>query len=280
MVSLDGSKEINDKNRVFSESDASTYDVIVEKLRYMKNNFPSLYSNLQISVVINPSSAYDKICDINFNEMGIRPGQLNVAMVDVGPGCRPTDYNDNFIPEYYYSQFLAYLAHFKLIEPAFVPEISLNLVERSIEHGKLQHPATNIGKVAAPSGPCVPGQSRLFVTVDGNLLPCERVSEASKKMYIGDIYSGINIEKAQTILNIGKISEARCKDCWAFRLCTICARCADNGSYFDDNLKIKECQYVYSSATHELREKIMLSEITSHYRESYKKHRHTVPDSD
>ena len=37
------------------------------------------------------------------------------------------------------------------------------------------------------SGPCIPGQRRLFIDVNGNFFPCERVSETSDAMKIGDL---------------------------------------------------------------------------------------------
>ena len=64
------------------------------------------------------------------------------------------------------------------------------------------------------SGPCVPGIQRLFVDVEGNLYPCERVSEASKAVRMGHIDTGFDIDKARALLNIGKLTEKECKQCF------------------------------------------------------------------
>ena len=79
-------------------------------------------------------------------------------------------------------------------------------------------------RIDAPSGPCIPGQLRLFVNVHEQLFPCERVSERSPAMCIGTLDDGFNLENAQKILNVGKLTEESCKNCWCFRYCTLCAK--------------------------------------------------------
>ncbi len=66
-------------------------------------------------------------------------------------------------------------------------------------------------RIDAPSGPCIPGQLRLFVNVHEQLFPCERVSERSPAMCIGTLDDGFNLENAQKILNVGKLTEESCK---------------------------------------------------------------------
>ena len=66
---------------------------------------------------------------------------------------------------------------------------------------KKMKPSTGLAPVMAPGGPCVPGQRRLFVSVDGALYPCERISETSDIMRIGDIYNGIDHTKVDALLN-------------------------------------------------------------------------------
>jgi uncharacterized protein len=104
-----------------------------------------------------------------------------------------------------------------------------------------------------PSGPCVPGSRRLFVTIDGELFPCERVSETSKVCRIGTIETGIDLEKAKKILNIGRITEKACLNCWASRFCGSCVSSADNGNEMDKNLKLSYCKMFLEDAEAKLK---------------------------
>ena len=73
-----------------------------------------------------------------------------------------------------------------------------------------------ISKVNHHSGPCIPGAKKIFVTAEGNIYPCERVSEISEVSKIGDIKKGIDKNKVLNLLNIERYSQDRCKDCWAY----------------------------------------------------------------
>ena len=84
-----------------------------------------------------------------------------------------------------------------------------------------------IDKCAMPrkwhhNGPCIPGFKRLFVDTEGAFYLCEKVLER-KEFIIGDIYTGIDKNKVDQLLNIGKLTETRCMSCWASRFCNICA---------------------------------------------------------
>jgi uncharacterized protein len=80
-----------------------------------------------------------------------------------------------------------------------------------------------------PDGQCVIGVKRLFVTVNGDLYPCEKII-GNKAFCIGSINNepAINLPKAEQLLDITKLTENECKKCWAFRFCNMCiARCLD-----------------------------------------------------
>ena len=104
-----------------------------------------------------------------------------------------------------------------------------------------------------PAGPCVPGSRRLFVTIHGELFPCERVSETSKVCRIGTLDTGIDIEKARKILNIGRITEEACLNCWAARFCGSCVASADNGTEMDKTLKLSYCKSYLADAESKLK---------------------------
>lgn len=90
-------------------------------------------------------------------------------------------------------------------------------------------------------GPCVPGVRKLFVSIEGNFLPCEKVSEASNCMKIGNIYDGFNFERMEKILNIGKLTEEECIHCTSIRHCKMCAKDIDNIVELSADIKKQLC---------------------------------------
>lgn len=85
------------------------------------------------------------------------------------------------------------------------------------------------------NGCCVPGQRKLYVTVDGQFKICERVGEIPN---IGSLEKGIDIEKAKRIYidDYAKQSMKTCATCWYARLCKICY-C---GCYTKDKLDMEK----------------------------------------
>jgi len=72
-------------------------------------------------------------------------------------------------------------------------------------------------------GVCVPGLQRLFVDVDGNFYPCERIPGTSS-CAIGSVRGGFDLDKIRKLFeNLERlVSELQCHRCWAIRLCTTC----------------------------------------------------------
>jgi len=85
------------------------------------------------------------------------------------------------------------------------------------------------GKIS-PGGQCLPGIQRFFVTVDGKFFTCERVDEESSELCIGDLKNGFDLENAKKILNVAKITEKECRECWCYKMCSQCvAKAGENG---------------------------------------------------
>jgi uncharacterized protein len=92
------------------------------------------------------------------------------------------------------------------------------------------------------NGCCVPGVRKLFVSVDGTFLVCEKIS--SKAPPIGNVFSGIDIEtiKKVYIEEYEKISLPVCSKCWAIRFCNICYIQVFEEGKLDEKRKLKACR--------------------------------------
>ena len=112
----------------------------------------------------------------------------------------------------------------------------------------------------------------MFVDVDGQIFPCERVSEQSEAMRIGHIDSGFDMEKVQQLLEVGRLTEESCKECWGFRLCDQCAKRADSGEgVLSPEAKMRHCQSSRSMAYSKLRQYVLTLEVPVYYKNQVRK---------
>ena len=69
----------------------------------------------------------------------------------------------------------------------------------------------------------MPGILRLFVRYDGSFFPCERVNENLDYYQIGSVDDGFYLDRMKNLLNLGKLTEEECKECWNLRNCLMCS---------------------------------------------------------
>ena len=64
VLSLDGPKEIQEKNRIYVGSKKSSYDVAVENLNHIRDKFPEYIKRMNINIVINPMDDLDVVYSV------------------------------------------------------------------------------------------------------------------------------------------------------------------------------------------------------------------------
>ena len=70
-------------------------------------------------------------------------------------------------------------------------------------------------------GTCMPGLTNLFVTWDGSYRLCEKCAGPE----LGTTETGVDWHRAEALMrDYAQMLSARCADCWAQRLCTVCYR--------------------------------------------------------
>lgn len=265
MISLDGPKEINDQNRVFADG-RGTYDVVMERIARLKEIAPEYAKRLQISMVMDPENDFDCINAIylgggTLDRMGIMP-----SIVDRDYDGDMVAFSEEYTWKYEYQRFLAILAHWGRFPEEKVSPIAQYSLAAALNDDRLIGTSTGLHSVDSPSGPCVPGQMRLLVDVNGKLFPCERVSESSSAMCIGTLDRGFDVENASRLLNVGHLTEAACKQCWCFRYCTICAKRADDGSNgLSVDAKISFCDETRAGAYGRLKQHLFFKEVPMFY---------------
>jgi len=263
MVSLDGMPKTHDRARRFASSGLGTYESIMENLRIIKDAYPDYYSSrITFNIVVDQRFSTDKMHSyFSGNEMFEGNG-VSVTMINDGEtGYEVHSISDEYLISEKKHRFYALLNKYN--RPNIVSRISKEALQSEIVRIEGSLIASDMLAQETPhSGPCVPG-TKLLVDVDGSIFPCERVSETSQAFMIGTLDGGFDIKKCNDLLNICRLTEEECKDCWAIRNCKICAKLCDNNGYLCSELKKSKCGGVRFGVESDFRLHLSLRELKS-----------------
>jgi len=242
MISLDGTPEFHDRSRKFAATGGGTYAVIEKNIRYIRDSYPSIYEKMLFNIVIDPRNS----CDELFYKFGeddlFKNSEVMSTIMDDFYSLEKVVMSEEYTTEIHIQEFKAYLARLGRYSEDKISKLAYKYILNRIERSKSDFkPFTELPDKASHSGPCIPGQRRLFVDVNGNFYPCERVSETSDIMNIGSLQKGFDVQKALDILNTGNLTEKECRNCWAFDHCSTCARFCDNNGEWSAELMRSRC---------------------------------------
>lgn len=220
LVSFDGDERIQDKHRRYLKNGEGTFNSVWKNVLKIRDKYPEYFnSNIRFNAVIlqdeNPMDVlrFFKQYDIPESFVTIRKADMSGIDYYVSPISFQTIKDDEKYDHEIYNEYLGRYSDKKKIP--------------SIWHH---------------NGPCVPVVRRLFVNADGEFYPCEKI-DSDPSCRLGTLNSGIDIEKASEILNIGRLTEQECKSCWALRFCTMCVyNCIDNGVW-SRSKKLENCAF-------------------------------------
>jgi uncharacterized protein len=266
MISLDGPKEINDLNRVYPDG-SGTYDSIMQKVHLIQEKNPDYADKLSISMVMDPSNDFDCINSITVEGKDFKPLNLNATIIDTDYEYdNPLNYSEDYIWKLEYNVFLAFMSYWGRYPIEKISSISRIMIQKTLNDLYKFEEAPSIKICDVPSGPCIPGQMRLFSDINGNLFPCERVSETSEAMKIGSLKDGLDLQQINYLLNFSQLTEEQCKSCWAFRYCNQCAKKADDGTKgLSKDLKLSHCKESKATVYSEIMQYLIMKEIPEYY---------------
>lgn len=242
-ISIDGNKEIHNVNRKFKNSEVGSYDIIMDNIRKIREKYPNLSKSLMFSVVLSVSSDYMG-CNEFFTNTDIMK-DTDLAISTVSNRYAENKYSvqkeKNVIAQRY-EIFKCILILIGKLEKNSCSNMVKNYYYKLKEHYKQFYiTESNVESVTHPAGPCIPGAFRLFINADGNFYPCEKVSEISEIAKIGNLQNGFNFSNIDTILNVGKLGNDMCKNCWAYRYCKVCVSAIDELTQLSIEKKIECC---------------------------------------
>ncbi|GFZ33317.1 Cys-rich peptide radical SAM maturase CcpM [Clostridium zeae] len=261
MISLDGPKEIQDKNRIFAANGCGTFDVVERNLLKIREKYPEYFKKLSFSMVLDPSNDFDCINSLFTDYDLFKENNIMSTVIDDAYSNRKIHLEEDFISKRGYEVFKAYLHYFGELDKDAVSPIAMKEVDEVKQLKDKLSKGTVMSEVMSHGGPCIPGAQRLFINAEGNFYPCERVSELSEVMGIGNIEDGFDIEKSRNLLNVAKLTGDSCKNCWAISHCVMCAKQADNSKELSVELKKNSCSSVRNYVESLLRNYLMVSEV-------------------
>ncbi len=257
LISMDGSRNAHNKNRVFRDG-TGTYDSIIENLEKVQERFPEYYKSIAFNTVLDPSNDFDAMIKLGKDLNGIPEGNIRFNYMETDNEQASSSLE--FSEKDEYQSFMAVLALCGRFPENRLSSLGAQRLREAKEYYRKIQPSTRIPDAFAHGGPCIAGKSRLFVNVDGKFYPCERVNE-NDHMCIGDIKTGFNNERVYRLLNIGNLTSEQCKNCWAIRYCSICAKLCDDGNELSKEYKLKYCEGSRRMAEYKMRSIIIQNEM-------------------
>lgn len=241
LVSLDGPKEIHNKNRKYAGDGSGTFDTVYRNLETIKQQLPQYIGKISYHSVIDPANDCSKVnnffkCDM-FENQEIRTSTLQPT---IGKGAYTSN---DYLKSMKKNRLLALLAKAGVFDKSKIPTIAKSYFEYLNQFEKQMTIYNELSSVMGHSGPCKPGIFKLFVTTNGDLYPCERLKDSSDVMKIGSVFSSIDVEKVNFIYNVGYVCSTRCAQCWNIRHCRICATKINDGNSLSAELCATQCKY-------------------------------------
>lgn len=262
MISLDGPKELHNKNRKFAVSGCGSFDQICDNLKLVKENYESFFkNNISFNVVLDGENDFACIDNFFASYDVIKDSMVKASYISENYAKFEMDPKEENDIKTNYEVFKMYLNKLNRMDSQNISK----LVQQRYDYirqelSDARYMTNGLKEQAHPGGPCIPGNLRLFIDVNGTFYPCERVDENSEVMKIGNLEEGFDFEKVKRILNVGQITEDNCKNCWAFNFCTSCAAVADDNGQLSASKKLKKCNIVKYSVERNIKDYCILRE--------------------
>ena len=242
-ISLDGAPEVHDRSRRFASDGKGSFGVIRRNLERLREQCPEF--KYVFNTVIDPRYPCDSLHELFSQDAFFGRARMASTLIDDWFSVEKVVPSERFIQQDSRHMFKSYLTYRGIYERRRASHVACQALSEIFHTFKIHmKPAISLPDVVSPGGPCIPGQMRLFVSADGIFYPCERVSETSPVMKIGNLREGVDFGKVDRLLNIAQDTAEDCKNCWAFRHCTLCGAQSDNCGELSAELRRSQCEDV------------------------------------
>lgn len=244
LFSIDGPQRIHDKKRVKADGTGSFESAYGNYLKVLKAYGKEASSCIAFNMVLDPEEDFQETVDFLKKDEIMGSGIL--VMSDIPEDVlleEKIHLSEQFLSKKRYYEFLQYVKYLNIVPgmEESVPIYNDEIQRLAKLYERFKGKSTELPDEGAPGGPCIPGGKKLFVNVDGDLFPCEKVNEKSPAVKIGTIFEGFDIDSSKRVLNIGALSAEKCRGCYAIVHCRMCAKYADDGMCLTASCKVQRC---------------------------------------
>jgi len=226
LISLDGDEK-NNSYRVFHNGE-SAYQSILKNVQTLKKNYPAYFKRkVNFNAVLhkrNSVSEIHKYFKENFNKIpSISP--LNTSGIKVSEKEEFWKTYSNINESLFQAEDYSFIEKDMFINLPNIKDVGIFLHKFSghvfKNYNDFLFSANNQNRT--PTGTCLPFSKKVFVTVNGKILPCERISHRYELGVVNDKTVDINFEKiAEKYNQYYARMQKQCKHCCAIDICTQC----------------------------------------------------------
>lgn len=261
-ISLDGPRELHDRNRQNTNGRGS-FDKVIENVQIIQKHYPEYIKEVAFNCVVDGQgdygclndffTNYDVVKDMHttFNDIA-QEGIKNEALL-----VSSEDYDIT----YQYEVFKLLLNKCNLISDK---EVSV-IVKSYYDYIRMMLKGRSVGFIyhnaGHPGGPCIPGIHKLFVNIEGDFYPCEKLNENIQELVIGNIESGFNYNRIESILNVGKTTQEECRNCWCNRYCYQCIMFSEKGDSLSAEARKSHCKSVKEATENLFKDYCLFKEV-------------------
>ena len=258
MVSLDGDQTA-DSYRVDASGRPSYYNVYANLIN-IRTKYPDYFrQNIHFNAVLNGRSGYEGIIKYFKEEFDVIPHVSYLSMVDLNEDKRKqfenllnhSEIDYSCVPMEGAPRFMSFMRRYHALSGNYFDDLNALFYDRS------EFPVL-------PTGTCVPFARKMFVTVGGDILQCEKIN---RKNVLGSVKDGkVHLDLTQIAeehnTKITRYSD-QCLRCDRSRFCSVCVFQVSSDKCLDFCSKSAGLNYVDSRAyTADALEKVSLYKVS------------------
>jgi len=246
LISLDGNKYHN-SYRVTKQGKES-FEKIISNVESIRNKYPEYYKEyVNFNAVLHNRNSFGEVFDFIFETFGKEPriAELNTNAIAAGKENE------------FYEMFLSKNESYKTSAFVNKPENDLLNDSRTVifdefincYSGNSFNSYTDLffhkkDKRYIPTGTCLPFQRKIFLTVNGKILPCEKIGHDLPLGYVSDDKIEIDADQVASLYSemYSNVVD-QCRSCSSWRNCGHCIY------YMRKENEKTRCQY-YSKNNH------------------------------
>jgi len=237
LVSIDGPKYMHDTYRVYADGRGS-YQWAIRGLKNLLEIYPSeMHKHIGLNMVI-PSIGWVKQLHELWNDEKWLPRGIRaqVSVMDPPDGLLPPPPPDSTK----WDDIRKYWLESTKAEIQDASSIYSNIFDRMFAIIHQRPTFTGFRNSFFPNGCCIPAVRKIYVSVDGDYLICERAHGCPP---IGNLRSGVDINKVKQIVDeYVTNSYNECRNCLAISNCTLCFDQAFESGKFSHERKRLFCE--------------------------------------